>query len=225
MISRSLVTVLAAYFWLIPALAEENRWSALDLNKELQEGEDDPALDPYHKASLRASFLLAQQKNREDRALKLVRSYNEKTKQSFSNIDLGVVTDLPEVKLSIHGHLHYFFEGRDVPQQLGENIIMTFNISAGGEGGSYFMRRLEAVIWTNKASLYRPRTDGMGTLDDDKWSFTFLVIMDEKSVRRLLEEELGVLDLGLVTVTRKDWIVQGLEMLLADMDERRKTRK
>lgn len=220
--TRSLILVASALLWLSPAFAEETHWRAFDLNKEIEESEDNPALDPYHKASFRAAFLLAQQKQREARALQLVRSYNEKTKQSFSNIDLGVVTDLPEVKLSIHAHVHYFFEGRDIPQQLGENFTMTFNISAEGEGGSYFMRRLEAVLWTNKANQYRPKTDGMGTLDEDKWSFSFLVIMDEKSVRRLLEEELGVLDLGLVMVTRKDWVVQGLEMLLADMDQRRK---
>lgn len=44
---------------------------------------------------------------------------------------------------------------------------------------------------TNKSSVYRPRTDGMGSIEDESWGFSLLVMMDESLFDAFLMKSWG----------------------------------
>jgi hypothetical protein len=197
----------------------EPKWKAVDKKQMDQESKGFSVFKEWRELSRVA--LEADKK--EPRKLGVEREFNKKANESSTTIDCGVVCDLPKIGIKIEAKIHYFYKGDKVPDDIGENITITYNIKGtGSEGRGYFIiSSLEPDFITKKENVFRSKTDGIGSLNDDSWRYSLLAIMKESDSRRLITEEVDNVHLGPVIITRPDLINSGLKQLLLDLDERR----
>jgi hypothetical protein len=196
------------------------KWNAVDKNQMDQK----PKGSSVFKEWRELSRVALEADKKEQRKLGAARKFNKNTNESSTTVDCGIVCDLPKIGIQINAKIHYFFAGDKAPDDLGENITVTYNINGtGSERRGYFIiSSLEPDHITKKGNFFRSKTDGIGSLNEDSWSYSLLAIMNESDSRRLITEEVDNVWLGPFIITRPDLIQSGLKALLLDLDERRK---
>lgn len=197
----------------------EPLWSAREINHVDQESSGIGVFKEWSELS--HSAMKADQ--REPRKIKVERSFNKNANETSSSVDCGVICDFPEIGLQIEVKIHYFFEGNVVPKDIDDNIAVTFNIKGSdSERRAYFIISSLEPDFITKKSDFRPETEGIGSLNEEDWSYSLLAIMSEVDGRRLLTEEVDNVNLGPFAMTRPDLIRQGLKVIFLDLDDRRK---
>lgn len=214
--------ILIVIFALAASLTADVRpqWNVVDKNQMDQE----PKSSNIFKEWRELSRIALEADKKEQRGLEAARNFNENANESSTTVDCGVVCDLPKIGIQIKAKIHYFYEGAKAPDDLGENIAVTYIVNGtGSERKGYFIiSSLEPDFITKKGNVFRCKTDGIGSLDEDSWSYSLLAIMNESDLRRLITEEIDKAYLGPFFVTRPDLIHSGLKALLLDIDLRRK---
>jgi hypothetical protein len=214
--------ILIVIFALAASLIADVRpkWNAVDKNQMDKEPKSSSVFKEWREAS-RIAF---EADKKEQRILGAAREFNKNANESSTTVDCGVVCDLPKIGIQIKAKIHYFFDGDKAPDDLGENITVTYNIKGTGSErrGYLIISSLEPDFITKKGNVFRSKTDGIGSLNDDSWSYSLLAIMNESDSRRLITEEVDSVCLGPFIITRPDLIHRGLKALLLDLDERRK---
>lgn len=214
---RILIILVALTTWLIAE--HESKWSPVKRGAE-------PQAKTYHGIfkELRELSLVALRDDKQvPRKFEVVRNFKEKANESSSSIDCGVVCELPRVGLKVEAQIHYFFEGVKVPDDIGDSIVVTFNIKGKGDNVELMIGSMDPEFYTKKGNLFRSELEGMGSIDEETWSYTLLAIMNEAECRRLIGEEVERIELGALVLTRHDLIQQGLKSLIGDLELRRGT--
>ena len=193
-------------------------WSTIEEGEADQAAAELPILKEWRELSRKA----LKAEKRQPRNTEADRQFNRKADESSSTVDCGLVCALPKAGIRVEAKIHYFFEGNDPPKDLGNSIAITFNITGSESWRHFAMSSLEPSIITKKGSIYRPKTDGMGSIDQEEWSYSLLAILEEVDCRRLLAEDFDKVNLGPIIITRSDLVRQGLKELFRDLDERRK---